>query len=191
MHQNNACQEKHSQKFFNFYKQTHTTTPEAKQSKWAAGNLFMGLTFSTQLHVKWRKMMPSHNHEYEFGIISFEVSFFTNNFQSDSHLWLHQAWFIKTTVKVFLLFGQTIRICRLRNAKGKFNISVRLFECERTGNDPYLRKYAVLFLTRNLILALPAFVEKCYASSKIIYPKWKLWICFLVSFPSPWTFPLY
>lgn len=47
----------------------------------------------------------------------------------------------------------------LRNAKGKFNISVRLFEwqseCERTGNDPYLRKYAVLFPTRNPIPCLP------------------------------------
>lgn len=175
------AQEKARTKSKNFHLlKTQINNPEAKQSKWNPANLFMGLTFSTQLHVKWRKMMPSNNHEYEFGIISFKVLFFTNNFQSDSHLWLHQAWFIKTTVKLFLLVGQKIRVCNCRAfgfgmRKGNLiflfdylNSDMSARELEMTPisvNMPFYSLHAIQFL------ALSAFVEKCYASSKIIYPK--------------------
>jgi hypothetical protein len=52
-------------------------------------------------------------------------------------------------------------------------------ENERTWNDPYLRKCAIRcpYTQYNLPFL---WQKKSYASSKIIYPVWMLWICFLV-----------
>lgn len=93
--------------------------------------------------------------------------------QSDSHLLLHQAWIIKTTAKVSLpLFEIYIFNC-CWNVKGKFNILSTVWTAiEKTRMTPISA-----LLTRNLLSCL-CVSGKCYASSKIIYPAWMLWICF-------------
>lgn len=129
----------------------------------------MGLTFSTQFHLKWRKMNASNNHEYKFRdhfIFPIRYAFITPssvNYQND-----YGSFPIMWDLYLQLLNG----ICR--NAKEKFNIFESAIwiaiDDDGTRNDPiFVNVPLVGFYTQYHFFFCQ---EKCYASSKIIYPAW-------------------
>lgn len=127
-------------------------------------------------------MISGNNHEYKFGIIAFSILVARHRIQSDSHLWLHQAWIIRMTAKLFPLSEIYIDNCCERTFVGmrKGNLiflrrAIWIAAVERTRNDPYRRTNATT--TRTARNPISFCQEKCSASSKIIYPAWMSWIC--------------
>lgn len=117
-----------------------------------------------------------------FRIISFK-HLLSYRFQSDSHLLLHQAWIIKMTMKVFLLFEIYIYNCRAAAFVGMWKGNLIFLadylnsnwdrELVRVGQNWPLSSFRSLYTQYSFFLS-----RNCYASSKIIYPTWMLWICF-------------